>query len=302
MDRLAWMHSFMRVVETGSFSAVAREQQTTQPSVSKQIAALEAYLDVQLLTRSTRRLHVTEAGERFYEQCQTALAAVAQAEASVGYRQQPSGTLRVNCPLAFGQYHVLPYVPGFLQLYPQLALDLSFNDHFANVVEDGSDLAIRIGLVRDSMLVTYVLGMTRRITVAAATYFQQAPPPPQTPEDLTQHNCLIHSRSTTGHEWHFRHPVQGAMTVVVNGNLRVDSSLAMREAVLAGLGIAICPVWLLGDCLSSGGLVTLLEDYQPPPLPIQAVYRRGRYLPAKVRCFIDYLSQHYRQNPWLVPP
>jgi DNA-binding transcriptional LysR family regulator len=298
MDRLDCMQSFLRVVETGSFSAVARELNTTQPTISKQIAALEAYLDVQLLTRSTRSLQLTEAGERFFQHCQIVLDAAAVAEASVGQRQQPAGTLRLSCPVAFGQHQVMPYVKGFLERYPDIKLDLTLSDRFVDLVEDGIDLAIRIGQVNDPMLIVQRIGLTRRVTVAAASYFRDRSEP-QTPADLVHHNCIVYTRLTTGNEWHFQNPTGGVIQVTVNGNLQVDNSTAIREAVLSGLGIAVCPVWSLGELLTSDHLQVILQAYQPVPLPIHAVYRRGRFISAKVRCFVDYLATEFKLNPWV---
>jgi DNA-binding transcriptional LysR family regulator len=298
MDRLDCIQSFVRVVETGSFSAVARELNTTQPTISKQIAALEEYLDVQLLSRSTRKLQLTQEGEQFLEHCQRLLDAVAEAEASVGQRQNPVGTLRVSCPVAFGQHQVMPYVKGFLDRYPDIKLDLTLSDRFTDFVEDNLDLAIRIGQVNDPNLITHRLGVTRRVTVAGVEYFRDRAEP-KTPDDLIEHNCIVFTRLSTGNVWHFQRPTGGTMQVAVSGNLQVDNSPAIREAVLAGLGIAVCPVWLFGELIQSDRLTVILKDYQPTTLPIQAVYRRGRFIPAKVRCFLDYFTTEFKLNPWV---
>jgi DNA-binding transcriptional LysR family regulator len=298
MDRLDCMQSFVRVVETGSFSAVARECNTTQPTISKQIAALEAYLDVQLLTRSTRKLQLTQEGERFFEHCQALLDAAAEAIASVGQRQNPSGTLRVNCPVAFGQYQVIPYLKGFLERYPELKLDFTMSDRVVDLVGEGIDLAIRIGTVNDPTLIAHRIGVTRRVTVASTAYFRDRQEP-KTPEALVEHNCLVYARLATGNEWHFQRPTGETTQVTVTGNLQVDSSTAIREAVLSGLGIAVCPVWLLGDLIQSEQLQVILKAYQPTPLPIHVVYRRGRFIPAKVRCFIEYFTNEFKLNPWV---
>jgi len=298
MDRLDCIQSFVRVVETGSFSAVARESNTTQPTISKQIAALEDYLDVQLLTRSTRKLQLTQEGEQFFEHCQSLLDVVAEAEASVGRRQTPSGILRVNCPVAFGQHQVVPYLKRFLDRYPDLKLDLALSDQFADLVEAGIDLAIRIGQIHEPTLIVHRIGVTRRVTVAAVEYFHNRPEP-TTPEDLVEHNCIVYTRLTTGNEWHFQHPTGDTIQVTVTGNLQVDNSTAIREAVLSGLGIAVCPIWLLGDLIQSDRLKVILNDYQPMSLPIQAVYRRGRFIPAKVQCFVEYFTNEFKLNPWV---
>lgn len=298
MDRLDCMQSFVRVVETGSFSAVARERDTTQPTISKQIAALESYLDVQLLTRSTRKLQLTQEGERFFKHCQQVLDAAAAAEASVGLRQKPAGILRVSCPVAFGQHVLMPCIKEFLARYPDIKLDLNLSDRFIDLVEDGTDLAIRIGQVNDPTLITHRIGITQRVTVAAASYFCDRAEP-QTPQELVSHNCIVYTRLATGNEWHFQHPTEGTTHVTVKGNLQVDNSTAIREAVLSGIGIAVCPVWLFGDLIQSGGLRVMLTSYQPTPLPIHAVYRRGRFISAKVQCLIDYLTNAFSLNSWV---
>ena len=152
MDRIECMKSFVRTVETGSFSAVAREMETTQPTISKQIAALEEYIDVQLLVRSTRNLRLTDEGERFYDHCRQVLEAVAEAEASVGRRLNPSGVLRVNCPVSFGQLMIVPRIKAFVERYSDIKIDLTMTDSFIDLVEEGVDVAIRIGNVQDTSL------------------------------------------------------------------------------------------------------------------------------------------------------
>ncbi|BCL34502.1 LysR family transcriptional regulator [Nostoc sp. MS1] len=291
------MKTFVRTVETGSFSAVAKELNTTQPTISKQIAALEEYLDVQLLVRSTRTLSLTDEGSRFYEHCQRVLEAVTEAESSVGQRQKPGGVLRVGCPVAFGQLQVVPRLKAFLERYPNIKLDLMMTDHFVDLIEEGLDLAIRIGKVEDTSLITQRIGITRRVTIGHQSYFERTGEP-QTPQDLVKHNCIVYTRLATGNEWYFQ-GTQGVIQVTVNGNFQANNSAAIREAVLAGLGIAVSPVWLFGDALHGSNLKIILKDYQPVPLPIHAVYRRGRFVPAKVRCFIDFLANEFRLDPWV---
>lgn len=298
MDRLACIKSFVRTVETGSFSAVAKETQTTQPTISKQIAALEKYLDVQLLTRSTRKLQLTEAGKQFYTHCQEILDTVAAAEASVGKRQQPSGTLRVNCPITFGQLMIMPHLKDFMVRYPQIEVDLMMSDRIVNLVEEGVDLAIRIGTNKDSSLIAERIGTTRMVTVAAMSYLQQVDEP-RSPQNLVDHNCIVYTRLATPNEWQFQTPSGSAVMVKVRGNLSVDNSVAIRQAVLSGLGIAVAPTWLFGDDLNTGKLKVLLPDYPTNPMPIYAVYRRGRFQPAKVSCFIEFLASEFKINPWV---
>jgi len=303
MDRLASIKSFVRTVETGSFSAVARELQTTQPTISKQIAALEDYLDVQLLTRSTRKLKLTEAGQQFYSHCQAILDTVDAAEASVGKRQQPSGLLRINCPVTFGQRVIVPRLKRFLAQYPQIELDLMLSDRIINLVEEGVDLAIRIGNHSDSALISQPIGTTRISTMAAASYLQDYGEP-QSPQDLTDHNCIIYTQLAKPNEWHYQSKTNASDSnssciIKVNGNLRVDSSVAICQAVLSGLGIALAPTWLCCHDISQGEVKLLFPDYKPNLLPIYAVYRRGRFQPAKIACFVKYLAEEFQHDPWL---
>jgi DNA-binding transcriptional LysR family regulator len=297
MDKIECMKSFVRVVETGSFSKVAREMETTQPTISKQIAALEEYLDIQLLVRSTRSLRLTNEGERFYEHCRQVMEAVTAAEASVGKRVNPNGLLRINCPVSFGHFVIMPLMKSFLMRYPEIKMDLTMSDQFIDLVEAGVDVTIRIGNFQDTALISQRIGITRRVTVGATSYFQQIEEP-QTPEDLIHHNCIVYTRLSTVNEWYFQSQKE-IIKVQVDGNFQADNSTAVREAVLSGIGIAVSPIWLFGDVINTNKLKTILSDYQPTPLPIYAVYRRTRFIPAKVQCFIDFLNAEFQINPWV---
>ena len=298
MDRFGCIKSFVRTVETGSFSAVAREMQTTQPTISKQIAALEKYLDVQLLTRSTRKLQLTEAGKNFYTHCQEVIDTVAAAEASVGKRQEPSGNLRINCPVSFGQLMIVPRLKTFLSRYPQIEVDLMMSDRIVNLVEEGVDVAIRIGTHQDNSLIAEHIGTTRLVTIAAISYLQQVGEP-QSPQELIDHNCIIYTGLSNPNQWNFQNSLGSSITVKTQGNLKVDNSIAVRQAVLSGLGIAVAPIWLFGNVMNTGNLKVLFANYQTQPMPIYAVYRRGRFQPAKVACFIEYLASEFKIDPWI---
>jgi DNA-binding transcriptional LysR family regulator len=287
LDLIACMKSFVRTVETGSFSAVARELSTSQPTISKQIAALEEYLDVQLLIRSTRKVSMTDEGVRFYEHCQHVLEVLAEAESSVGKRQNPSGILRVNCLVAFGQMQVLPRLKEFLDRYPDIKVDLTMSEHFVDLVGEGLDLAIRIGNFVDRSLISQPIGISRFVTVASMTYLEKFGEP-QVPTDLLQHNCIVYTHQATGNEWIFR-----GTSVRVKGNLQVNNSIAHREAVLAGIGIGASPMWVFSKELQTKSVKVVLAEYEPEPLLIQAVFRRGRFQSAKVKCFIDFMQNEF---------
>jgi DNA-binding transcriptional LysR family regulator len=287
IDLLTCIKSFVRTAETGSFSAVAREMNTTQPTISKQIAGLEAYLDVQLLRRSTRKVSLTDEGNRFYHHSQLLLATLAEAESSVGSRQVPNGILRVNCSVAFGQMQIVPRLNRFLDLYPKLQVVLTLSDYYVDLVEEGIDVAIRIGHHRDPNLISEPIAMSRFVTVGSTAYFEKFPIP-QEPADLIDHNCIVYTRQSTRNLWQFR-----GTTVTVSGNLQVNDSAALREAVLAGIGIGTSPIWAFSDALANQSIEIILENYEPAPLPIQAVYRRGPFQAAKVKCWIDFLLKEF---------
>jgi DNA-binding transcriptional LysR family regulator len=297
MDRIACMHSFVRAIEMNSFSAVAREQKTTQPTISKQIAALEKYLGVQLIARSTTNLSLTEEGKKYYQYCQQILETVAEAEASLAGKERATGILRLGCPVLFGQMQIVPRLKAFMTRYPDVKIDLMMADHFVDILEDGLDLLIRIGNRLDSSLISDRIGTTRRVTVATKSYFEQAGEP-QHPDDLVHHNCLVYTRLITGNEWHFQ-GTNGIIKVRVGGSFQTNSSVAIRAAVLSGLGIAIAPVWMFGDEIYRGDLKVVLPDYQPTSLQIHAVYRRSRFYSAKILCFKDFLAEEFKLDPWV---
>lgn len=297
MDRIACMQSFVRAIELNSFSAVAREQQTTQPTISKQIAALEKYLGVQLLTRSTTHLSLTEEGKKYYQYCQQILETVAEAEASLTGKERATGILRLGCPVLFGQMQIVPRLKAFMKRYPDVKIDLMMADHFVDIVEDGLDVLIRIGNRLDSSLIGDRIGTTRRVTVATTGYFEHAGEPKK-PDDLVHHDCIIYTHLATGNEWHFQ-GTDGTIKVRVGGCFQTNSSVAIRSAVLSGLGIAVAPVWMFGDEIYRGDIKVVLQDYQPTPLQIQAFYRRSRFYPAKITCFIDFLASEFKLDPWV---
>ncbi len=292
MDLLSGMRLFARVVETGGFTAVARENSTSQPTISRTIATLEAHLRVRLLNRSSRALTLTDDGRQFYKQVRDALQAVAEAESSVGRRRsEPSGLLRLGTPVAFGRLHVAPRMPAFLARHPEVTVELVMTDAFVDLVGEGPDLAIRVGDLADPSLIARPIGTTRRVTVVATSYLE-ARGIPATPADLARHDCLIYTRLATGHRWHFDSS-GGPVQVNVGGRFRADNSEAVREAVISGAGIAVLPVSLFSDEIERGLVRVILEQFEPTRLPIHAVYPSRRLLAAKVRAMIDFLAMEF---------
>ncbi len=294
MDLLSGMRLFARVVETGGFTVVARENGTSQPTISRTIAALEAHLGVRLLNRSSRAVTLTDDGRQFYERARSALEAVAEAEGSVGRRRgEPSGLLRLGTPVAFGRLHVAPRMPAFLDRHPEVQVELVMSDAFVDLVGEGLDLAIRVGDLADPSLIARRIGTTRRVTVAAASYLQRRGVP-SVPAELAQHECVLYTRLATGHRWHFESN-DGPVHVDVRGRFRADNSEAVREAVIGGAGIAVTPVWLFRDEIDRGLIRIILEQFEPTRLPIHAVYPSRRLLAAKVRAMIDFLAAEFAE-------
>lgn len=300
MDRLQALQTFVRVVESGSFSAVAREQGATQSAVSKQVAALERHLGVALLARSTRQIALTEAGAQVLDSARRLVAEAAELEGTLARgRVTLSGELRIAASVGFGRLRLLPLVQSFLATNPEVRIDLQLQDGFTDLLEQGIDLAVRIGELADSSLVARRVGSTQRKLVAHRDYLRDLPTALRTlrqPQDLLQHRCLVYSGLQTRNAWQFTAgpgadaPVGSQQTVRVSGSLQTNSSEAVRAAVLAGMGIAFVPCWLVQDGLDSGELQTLLPDWQVPVLPIHLVSPAARRQSPKVRAFAAHVA------------
>lgn len=296
MDLLSPMRTFVRVVEAGSFTAVASEQNSTQPTISRQIAALEEHLGARLLTRTTRALTLTDDGRAFYEHALRVLEAVAEAEGVVGRRRgKPTGLLRLATPVVFGRLHVVPRLPAFLARFPDVSVEVVMSDSFADLVEQGIDVAIRVGEVTDPGLIAKRIGIVRRVTVAAPAYLERHRAP-KTPADLVDHECIVYTRLVTGNRWTFETPT-GPVTVEVSGRFKADNSEAVREGVLGGLGIAVIPAFAFRDEVETGAVRVLLKGFEPRQLPMHAVYPSRRLVPLKVRAIIEYLAYELSLDP-----
>ena len=298
MDILVPMQTFVRVVEAGSFTAVAAQLNTTQPTISRQIAALEEHLGTRLLTRTTRALTLTDDGRAFYEHALRALEAMVEAENAVGRRRnRPSGLLRMAAPVVFGRLHIVPRLPAFLARYGDVSIDLVMSDTFTDLAEQGIDLAIRVGEITDPGLIAKRIGAVRRITVASPAYLK-AHGTPRAPADLAAHACIVYTRLATGNRWVFASD-SGPLIVEVTGRYRADNSEAVREGVVAGLGIAVIPAFAFSNEIESGKVQVILKDNEPRQLPMNAVYPSRRFVPLKVRAMIDYLAHEFDLDPRL---
>lgn len=290
MDRLLLMTCFVRTAETGSFSAAGRGLGLGQPNVSRHVAALEEHLQTRLLYRTTRKLSLTPEGERYYLEARRILEAIEESESSFRENVTPTGLLRVACPTALAHTFLVPHIPDFLERNPELTLDLQINDRYINLVDEGAELAIRIGHLEDSAMRARRLGTYERVCVASNKYLVEHGIP-DTPEDLKKHDCLIYTLLSTGATWRFRD-----IDVPVSGRLRVNSPEAVQKFVNAGIGIAQGPAWLFQDGLENGNLQLLLTDYTASPVPIQAIYVANRLLPKRAIVFMDFVAEIFKKN------
>ncbi len=288
-DRLSEITAFVEVARQRSFVRAAGHLQVNVSAVSRAVAALETRLGVRLLQRSTRRVGLTEAGGVHLPRCEALLAELAEAEAAVSARHSALlGSLRVSGPSGLGLVHLVPLLPEFLRRHPQLALDFDMSNRFVDLIEEGYDLAIRVGTLRDSRLAARRLGSNRRVLVAAPAYLG-AHAPPKHPRDLAAHTCLILDLGLHAETWNLvdrnaRHAVR------IAGPLRSNHAIAVRDACSAGLGIALLPRFAVLDELASGRLVPVLPRWTTAEQGIYAVYPSHRLIPAKVRAFVDFIE------------
>lgn len=293
---LADLSVFVAVAEAEGFSAAARRLRVSKAMVSTAVSRLEARLQVRLFQRTTRRLSLTEAGAAALPHAQRALLAAKDAEeAATQARTSPRGTLRLTAPMSFGLLHLAPALGAFAKQYPELRVDLVLDDRFVDLVEGGFDLAIRIGDLPDSSLIAQRLGRNRSVLVAHAAYLKAAGPPKE-PDDLLQHSALVYSVPGTGDRWKLERDGRN-VSVRVGSLLQVNSSLALREAALQGLGIARIPLFVVGEDLARKRLVRVLPRWNFSEQGIYAVTTARQYQPRKTRAFIEFLRERIGDPP-----
>lgn len=297
MDRLQLIETFVRVVDSGSFSAVAREERTTQSAISKRVQALEARLGARLLVRSTRSHSLTEAGQRFYERCLQMLDTLEEARVEVHRAEHEiGGVLRVAAPVGFGRLHIVPRLPAFYARHPRLKLSLQLDDGFVDLVAAGIDVAFRVGELKDSRLVARRIGTAHRAVLAAPSYLA-AHGEPRRPEELRSHNCLVYTGLATLDEWGFVDAKGRGHAVRVDGNFESNSSEAIRQAACEGIGITYSTVWVYGDDIRAGRVRPILTRYRARPLPLNVVFQPSRRPSLKVQSFVDYFADAFSQDP-----
>ena len=297
MSHLEEMRTFVRVVEAGSISKAAEQIGLAKSGVSRRLADLEERLGVRLINRTTRRSSLTEAGEDYYRGALRVLGDVAELDAAVASSQsQLEGTLRIAAPLSFGLCHLAPAIDYFLKQNPGLDIHVDFSDHHVDLVEQGMDMAIRISELDDSTLQARRICPVRILLCASPDYLEQHGTPTR-PEELEHHKVLAYSLGG-GPRVRIR-DAGGQVTVVpARSNMAANNGDFMRDMALAGPGIVQSPSFIAWQALASGDLVSLLDDFQPPPLAAWAVYPRNRYLPMRARAFIDFLVERFGENPY----
>jgi len=300
MDKLSAMRTFVRVVESGSFSAVADELRATQSAVSKQVAALEKELGAKLLVRTTRSLALTEEGERYFEQARRLVAEIAEAESGlITGEGQLRGWIRVAASVGFGRLKLMPLVRSFMAAHPGVKVDLRLHDGFIDLVEQGIDVSVRIGELADSGLIARRVGTSHRLLLAHRDYLRSLPDglrAPVHPEDLQAHECIVYTGLSNSNLWMFTAAAGAAeakgvtRSIRVEGHIQTNSSEVQRSAVVTGMGIGYVPAWLFDDELASGEVVRLMPGWESPPSPIHLVSPPERKHSAKVRAFVEHIS------------
>jgi DNA-binding transcriptional LysR family regulator len=285
------MAVFKQAVEAGSFAAAARHFRISPEMAGNHVKALEARLGVRLLNRSTRRLHLTEAGSGYYARCKQILADVEEAETQANALQAtPRGLLRLAAPVTFGVRQIAPAVSAYMTRYPEVTFDVAVSDRYVNLIEEGFDLAIRIGPLQDSNLIVRRLG-TAYLVVCAAPAYLAGTIEPQTPSELGRHPCLIYTETGTPESWRFETADGSVETVRVSGPLFSTNAEFVRQIALAGHGIVLGPSFTLGADIKEGRLVQILKGWRSRQLLINAIYPHRSLLSAKVRSFVDFLAE-----------
>lgn len=289
MDRFASMVAFVRVIETGSFSDAARFLRLGQPAVSKSVAQMEARLGVKLLTRTTRGLCPTEAGQRFYERAKRALEAADQADvAARGAGNGLEGRLRISAPVTFARIHLIPRLSAFVAEHPHLDLDIVLDDRRIDVVQEGIDVALRMGAQADSSLTARRIGCSPRFVVGAPSYFERAGTPNE-PADLLAHDAVIYTQDSEKRAWPFRRRCS-EIAVVLRSRFKASAAEGVRAAVLAGLGLTVASAWTFPE-LATGEVRAVLTDWDLPPIDLWVVFPTGRTVTSKARAFVSFVER-----------
>lgn len=298
MDKLAALRAFVEVVDAAGFAAAARRLGQSRSAVNRLVLNLEAGLGTQLLTRTTRRVSPTPSGAAFHARAKAILAELEEAEWSLVEREgEARGELRINAPMSFGTMHLAPLLGAFMARHPAIRIELELDDRFVDIVEGGYDLAVRIAAPReDTTFVDHRIAEIRRVVCAAPDYLARAGTP-RHPRDLRAHSCLHYGNLSSGHFWPLE-SADGTQGVHVTGVLSANNAESLRDAALAGLGVALLPTFVVGRELQEGRLVTILEDFRPPELWLAVIYPPRRHLSRRIRLFTDFMIERFGGRPY----
>ncbi|CAI8839920.1 LysR family transcriptional regulator [Methylocaldum szegediense] len=298
MDKLTSMLVFTKVAKAGSFASAAKELGLSRAMATKHVMQLENGLGIRLLNRTTRNLSLTEVGMVYLERCLQILDEMEEMELAVTRLQtEPRGTLKVNATPFFGAYHLAPAIAAYMESFPEVNVELVLQAGYIDLIEEGFDLAIHLDEMRDSSLIARKLGSSQRVVCGSPQYFEKHGIP-KTPDDLRKHNCLTSSSMPPRDQWQFSIPGGETTVVKVSGNMEANVADALRMAAIAGLGLVLLPTYMVGQDIRKGRLMPVLTDYVPAPLEIHAVYPHRKHLSAKVRTFIDFLSERFHPKPY----
>ncbi len=298
MDRFLALTAFVKVVETGSFARAAQRLDTSVSSVSRHVSELEAHLDARLLNRTTRRLSLTESGRAFHERCVQLLADLEEAEESASAATiKPRGTLRLTSSITFGARHLAPAIAEFVTRFPAMRFDVELSERAVDLVDEGFDIAVRIGAIGSQNLVGRKIGAMRLVCCAAPSYLARHGEP-GTPEDLAAHACLTYEYSSLRNVWPFRDRDGRERNVRIAGPIHANNGRFLTALAVEGAGIAHEPDFIVGPEVRAGKLTPILREFQPPPASIYVVYPSRRHLSAKVRAFTDFLSARFAAADW----
>jgi DNA-binding transcriptional LysR family regulator len=296
MDRLGAIQVFAQVVESGSFAKAAERLGLSTSATSRHVADLESHLQTRLLNRTTRRVSLTESGRAFYERAVQLLADLEEAEQEAARAAVvPRGTIRLTTSVNFGVRHLAPAIADFLARHAEVRFDVSLSDRLVDLVEEGFDLAVRIGPAGSENLVARKLGETRLVPCASPQYLS-AHPAPKTPEDLAAHNCFTYEYVTPRNVWRFRDASGAERAVRIAGTLHSNNGDLLAEVAARGAGIVFEPAFIVGPDVRAGRLVPLLQEFTAPPTPIYAVYPSRKHLSAKVRTFVEFLVVRFEDS------
>ena len=298
MNRFENMDTFIRVVEDGGISAAAERLGVAKSAVSRRLKELEAHLGVELFHRTTRRMNLTDTGRAFYQQSIRILDDLLEAELSASQAHgELRGNLRVALPLSFGLMHLGPAINEFMQKHPQIEFDLDFNDREVDLMQEGFDLAIRIGHLQDSSLIARRLATIQGSMCASPDYLKQMGAP-ETPGDLSKHRCLVYNLLRDYEYWHLADKDGQRVKVKINAHLKASNGEFLRDAAIRGMGIVYMPTFITYQAIERGELVHVLPDYRNPQAAVHAIYPQTRHLSHRVRAFVDFLVDRFKGTPY----